>query len=214
MIELIAAIIVFILTHVIPAYGTLRQGLIERLGKRLYIVLYSILSWSVIIWLGFAFIQAPYIELWGQPPWTRWVPVLGMPIACILFIGGFLASNPMSLAIGKIEFDPEQPGIIGLSRHPVMMAFALWALLHMFPNGDVASVLMFGLLMALSLYGPYALDKRRKQALGEAEWQRLTASKGKLSGSNGWVPGLFGGAAFYLLLVWGHEWVIGASPLP
>ena len=214
MIELIAAIVVFILTHIIPAYGKLRQGLIDRLGKRLYIVLYSILSWSVIIWLGFAFIGAPYIELWGQPPWTRWAPLLGMPIVCIFFIGGFLASNPLSLAIGKSAFNSEQPGIIGLYRHPVMLAFALWALLHLIPNGDVASLLMFGLLMALSFYGPYALDKRKKQTLGETEWQRLAASKGKLSGINGWVPGLFGGAAFYLLLLWGHEWVIGVSPLP
>ncbi len=214
MIELIASIVVFILTHVIPAYGKLRQGLIERFGKRLYFILYSILSWSVIVWLGFAFIGAPYIELWGQPDWTRWVPLLGMPIACILFIGGLLASNPLSLAIGKRKFYPEQPGIIGLSHHPVMMAFALWALLHIVPNGDAASVLLFGLLMALSFYGPYALDKRKKQNLGEEEWQRLAASKGNLSGSNGWVPGLFGGTAFYLLLIWGHEWVIGVLPLP
>ena len=62
MIELIAAIVVFILTHVIPTYGKLRQGLIERLGKRLYFILYSILSWSVIVWLGFAFIGG-----WAQP---------------------------------------------------------------------------------------------------------------------------------------------------
>ncbi len=214
MIELTAALIVFILAHVIPAYGPLRQSLINLLGKRLYIVLYSSLSVVLFIWLGFAFFNAPYIELWGQPAWTRWVPLLGMPIVCVAFMGGFFASNPLSLSIGKQKFDPERPGLIGLSRHPVMIAFALWPALHLPPNGDVRSVLLFGLLLALSIYGPYTIDKRKKQSLGQEEWQRLAASKGNFTGSNGWLAGILGGAALYVLLLWAHESVIGASPLP
>jgi len=214
MIELTAAIIVFILTHVIPAYGPLRQSLIARLGKRLYIILYSGLSVAVFIWLGFAFFNAPYIELWGQTVWTRWVPIIGMPVVCILFVGGFLASNPLSLSIGKQPFDPKRPGLIGLTRHPVMMAFALWPALHLFPNGDISSVLLFGLLMGLGIYGPYTIDKRNKQSLGLEEWQRLASSKGTFAGSNGWFVGIIGGGGLYFLLLWAHESVIGASPLP
>ena len=214
MIELIAAIAVFILSHVIPAYGPCRQGLINLLGKRLYIALYSALSVVVVVWLGFAFIDAPYIELWGHPAWTRWVPLLGMPVGCVLFIGGFWASNPLSLSISKADFDPARPGLIGLSRHPVIMAFALWTLVHLAPNGDVASVLMFGLLTGLSFYGPYTINKRKKQQLGEAAWQHLAASRGTLRGSNGWLIGIIGGGAFYFLLLWAHEWVLGVSPLP
>ncbi len=214
MIELIAAIIVFILTHVIPAYGSVRQSLIKLFGKRLYIMLYSGLSLGVVIWLGLAFIDAPYIELWGQPLWTRWLPILGMPVVCVLFMGGFLSTNPLSLSIGKQPFDPERPGLIGLSRHPVMIAFILWALIHLAPNGDVSSLLLFGLLAGLCLYGPYTIDKRKKRLLGEEEWHRLAASKGNFRGRNGWTAGIFGGAALYLLLLWTHESVIGVSPYP
>jgi uncharacterized membrane protein len=214
MIELTAAITVFILTHIIPAYGPLRQSLISLLGKRLYIILYSSLSIAVFIWLGFAFFNAPYIELWGQPTWTRWVPIIGMPFVCILFVGGFMATNPLSLSIGKKNFDQTRPGIIGLTRHPVMMAFALWPGLHLFPNGDVGSVLLFGLLMGLGFYGPYTIDKRNKQSLGLEEWQRLADSKGTFAGSNGWLAGIIGGGVLYVVLLWGHKMVIGVSPLP
>lgn len=214
MIELILAITVFSLAHIIPSFGPLRQRLINLLGKRLYIVLYSALSVVTLTWLGFAFIAAPHIELWGQPVWTRWVAILGMPIVCVLFVGGFLSSNPLSLSIGKKTFNPMRPGLIGLSRHPVMLAFTLWSLVHLLPNGDVRSVLLFGLLMGLNIYSPMAIDKRKKQKLGVEEWCRLAASRGRFKGGNGWTAGMIGGAALYFLLLWAHEYVIGVSPLP
>ena len=218
MAELIASVIIFLLTHTIPAYVPLRENLVCHLGERPYRIVYGIITLAVLAWIGFAYANAPYVELWGQPAWTRWVPILTMPVACLLLIGGVAAINPFSLSFRKAGFDPNRPGLIGLCRHPVMWSFALWSLAHLAPNGDVASLLIFGLMFGLSLYGPVALESKKRRTMiadkGRAAWDGLMACRGKLRGGNGWVAGFIGGGAFYLLSLWSHEYLIGQSPVP
>ncbi len=188
------------------------------MGERPYRIVYGIVTLGLLTWIGYAYVAAPYMELWGQPAWSKWVPVLIMPVACLLLIGGVAAANPFSLSLKKAGFNPDRPGLIGICRHPVMWSFALWAIAHLAPNGDVASLLMFGLMFGLSLYGPMALERKKKAALvkekGEKEWNRITACRGKFIGANGWVAGFVGGGMLYLLLLWSHEYLIGVPPWP
>lgn len=214
MIELPLAVAVFILTHLLPGVPGLRDALIARLGRPVYFSIYGFVSSVMLVWIGFAYARAPFIPLWDQETWMRWVPALVMPAACVLLAGGLTARNPLSLNLRAGAFDPGRPGLVGLVRHPVMWASALWAAAHIPPNGDVASVLLFGLLLLLSLLGPAVLDRRRKGQLGEAEWARLAAARGRLRGTNGWFGGVLGGAILYVALPHAHEYVIGASPWP
>ena len=58
------------------------------------------------------------------------------------------------------------PGILKVTRHPMMWAFGLWALAHIAANGDLRSLLLFGSMAVLALYGTVRLDaKRRAQNL-------------------------------------------------
>lgn len=214
MAQLIVAVVLFVLTHTIPAYGPLRQNLINRIGESPYRIVYGVITLSLLTWIGFAYTAAPYVEIWGQPSWSRWAPLLIMPVACLLLIGGVFAINPFSLSFKKVGFDPDRPGLVGLCRHPVMWSFALWSAAHMIPNGDLASVLMFGLMFVLSLYGPLALDQKKRAAIADEEWTRLMSCRGKIGGGNGWIAGMVGGGGLYLLLLWSHEFLIGVSPLP
>ncbi len=219
------AVAVFVATHLIPAWRPLRGRLVAAVGERAYMVLYSILSLAVLGWLGWAYGEAPYEEIWPYAEWTPWVPTLVMPFSCTLLVAGLSAPNPLSVALTTRGFDPERPGIAALTRHPLMWSLALWAAAHMVPNGDVASVVLFGLFLAISLYGPVSLDRKCRSRLGEAEWRRLSAAT-----SNFPFDGVFGGRArlrlgeigvwrvaaglaLYAVLLVGHEWAVGVWPL-
>ena len=225
MTELFIAILCFILTHAIPAHKPLRAQLVRAMGQKMYIALYSMMSTAVLIWLGFAYVAAPYVEVWNLGEGARWLPLLVMPFACILLVGGLAQPNPLSLSFADAaRFDAERPGIVAISRHPVIWAIGLWAASHMVPNGDAAALMMFSLLLLSGLMGPISLDAKRRARLGEEHWQRLAARTSNVpllavfSGKSpprglGIVP-LAGGLGLYVMLIFLHEWVIGVSPLP
>lgn len=226
MLELVIATTVFVATHTLPAYRTLRGALVNLLGERLYVGLYSIITTAVLVWMGFAYTQAPMIEVWPVAVWMRWVPVLVMPFACILLVAGLAATNPLSLGRGSAGFDARRPGIVSVTRHPVMWSLVLWAAAHIPPNGDAASLIVFGLLFALGLAGPPSLDDKRRARLGEVEWRRLAeptsnipfaavfAGRARLDLRGMGVAAPLGGLALYGVFLWGHEWAIGLSPMP
>jgi len=216
MTSLVLAIAAFLLSHVIPAYKPLRNALARLLGEKVFLAAYGSLSTVLLIWLFWAFFEAPYVELWGLVDWTRWVPVVIMPIASILAVAGLLSPNPLSISfIPADRYDPDNPGIVALTRHPAIWGLFLWAVSHIPPNGDLAAVLMFALLALLSAYGPISLNMKKRHRLGEAEWTRLTdkakAAPGSLSGI-GWGR-IALGVAVYLVILFGHEWVIGVAPI-
>ena len=73
------------------------------------------------------------------------------------------------------RFNPDKPGIVGVARHPLLLALALWAGAHVVPNGDVAHVVLFGLFASFALAGMGMVDRRKRRLMGEAEWTRLAA---------------------------------------
>lgn len=226
MTELIAAVLVFLASHAVPSLKPVRGALVARLGERAFRSLYSLVSLALVVWLGFAYARAPYVELWATRPWMIWVPVLVMPFACLLFVGTLTAPNPLSISASRAVYDPARPGIVSITRHPLMVAFALWAGAHILPNGDAASLILFGLLFLLSLAGPPSLDAKRRARLGEAEWRRLAAptsslplaavltGRTRLDGAGIGLGRLAAALALYALLILAHPWVIGVSPLP
>lgn len=224
--DLLAAVVAFLLTHLIPAIGPVRVALVRAMGRRVYLAVYTAISLGVIFWLAAAFRAAPVMALWPALPWTRWVPVLVMPVSCVLLVAALSSANPLSLAFGRWRYDPARPGIVSVTRHPLMWGLALWALAHLPPNGDGASVAMFGLFAALSLIGPASLDAKARARLGQAEWARLSAATGIVpfaAAAAGrarvdW-PGIglrrvVTGLLLYGALLYGHPWLIGVSPLP
>jgi uncharacterized membrane protein len=226
MLELVIATAVFVVTHAVPAYRPLRGALVDRLGERLYVGLYSMVTVAVLVWMGFAYARAPYVEVWPMAAWTRWVPLAVMPFACVLLVAGLAAANPLSLGSGAAGFDAGQPGIVSVTRHPVMWSLVLWAGAHVPPNGDAASLILFGLFFALGLAGPPSLDDKRRALLGTETWRRLAeptssipftavfAGRSRLDWRGMGVAAPIVGMALYGSLLLGHEWLIGISSLP
>ncbi len=213
MTELVLAILVFVASHAIPALRPVRGAVVSRIGERPYLILYSCISLGAIWWLAAAYASAPYIEVWPFFPEARWVPVAVMPVSCILLVAAVSSPNPLSIQFSRQPFDPARPGIVSLTRHPLMWAFILWAGAHMVPNGDVASVMLFGVLLVLSALGFFSLDAKARAVLGEDEWFRLAQTRSRdWAGIGRWR--ILGGTALYAALLLSHEWAIGVSPLP
>ncbi len=222
--NLVLAIIVFILTHNIAAIRPLRAALAAGLGERTFRVSYSLLSLAVLAWMFAAYSGAPYVELWEKTEWTRWIPVHVMPFSSILLTAGLASPNPLSLSPAPGGYDPARPGIVAVTRHPLMWALILWAGSHIPANGDAASLILFGLILALALTGPPSIDAKRRRTLGEAEWRRLAAGTSSIPLAAALTGGLrpnardvgYGsiaaGLALYAAMLWAHEHLFGVSP--
>lgn len=199
----------FFATHSLPALPGLRGRLVAWLGnERRYLILHSLLASLTLVWLVLATLEAPRFLLWGFHDWARWVPILVMPIACILLVAGLTTANPFSLGRGSRGFNPSRPGIVGITRHPVLLAAALWSGAHLFPNGELRAVLLFGALFGFSLMGMPLFDRRRDAVAHLKTALRLGRAD---------LPGLMfrvvGGLILYAALLLLHEWAFGLNPL-
>lgn len=221
------AFAVFFASHVVPARPAVRRSLQARLGGAGYAAVYSAVSLVILAWLFAAVRDAPRIQLWDFELWQLWVPNLVMPFVCVLIAFGVAAPNPFSIAGRNSErFDPDRPGIAGVTRHPLLWAITLWAAAHIVPNGDLAHVLLFGSFALFGVAGMGALDGRRRKEWGRDLWESRVAKTSALpfaalfAGRVRWrelrLPAwrLAAALALYATLLGLHPLVIGVSPLP
>lgn len=165
--EYTLALAIFVASHFLPRIGGLRDGLIGAVGRRVYFSAYGLLSLALLVWVIVAAGRAPYVELWSQAPWTRWIPNIALPLATVLVTCGFGLRNPFTLG-GKRDtiVDPDLPGFAAVSRHPLFLALALWAGAHLVPNGDLAHVILFGSFSLMALAAIPAFDAKARRSLG------------------------------------------------
>jgi uncharacterized membrane protein len=217
--DLVLAVGVFLLSHSITNLRGFRRAAERRLGHTGFVAAYSVVSTVLLVWAIAAYLDAPTVVVWEQAGWMRWAPSLAMPFACLLWVIGMTTPNPFSIGPGGKRFDPARPGILRLTRHPVVWGLALWAAAHILPNGDVAALMLFVPLLALALAGPTVLDAKRRRQLGYEEWSRLAAAtRGRLDAvamlREIGPARIIGGLALFALLFALHQPVIGVTPVP
>lgn len=223
--EFLLAGFLFLASHAIPSMPRLKARLVALLGLRGWTIGFALLSTVLLFWMIFAAGRAPYVALWPQEIWVRWLVNLAMPLAILLGSFGLGAANPFAFEGRPDGFDPDRPGIVGLTRQPLLWAILIWASAHLLANGDLAHVILFGAFALFTAMGMRALEARKRRQLGAAAWQSLSAHTALIPGvallSGRWKPRAlpsmirFGAA----LLVWValyhlHGPVIGVSPQP
>jgi uncharacterized membrane protein len=148
-----------------------------------------------------------------------------MPLAFLLVVCAVTAPNPTVVG-QKPDPDAAAPatGIIRVTRHPFMWGVGLWAVLHVLANGDQASAIFFGTFAVLALAGTILIDARRtrENAPGWGVFLQATSNVpfvAVLQRRQRLVPGEIGlwraalALGLYVLLLWLHPWLFGASPL-
>jgi uncharacterized membrane protein len=225
--EFCGAYLVFIASHAAPRRPALRAALTRVLGERLYLAVYIAVSIAILAWLIVAAGRAPFVALWAYAPWQTWAPNIAMPFVCLLAAFGTAAPNPLSFGGRRTHhYDPANPGIAGVARHPILWAIAIWSGAHLVPNGDLAHVILFGGFGVLALCGMLALDKRLRYQIGDATWSRLAQRTSLVPlgaiVSGRWRPArlqldlkrLLVAVGLYATFVASHSTLIGVSPLP
>jgi uncharacterized membrane protein/mono/diheme cytochrome c family protein len=219
-------VLLFVAGHLILSSTPVRTQLVAKLGERAFLGTYSLVVTGALIGLIWAFGQAPYNELWPSLVWTRYVPLVVMPLALFLFVAGVTTRSPTQ--IGQTDaLAQREPavGILRITRHPQLWGYVLFGLSHLPPNGDAAALLFFGAFAALSVLGMVHIEHRRQGALGQA-WAEFEARTSILpfgaiiEGRNRLVLRELGWwrlaltLVLYAALLVGHGWLFGASPLP
>jgi uncharacterized membrane protein len=197
-----AALAAFGASHYLPGATGLRETLIERFGRRAYFTAYGL-------------------------PWHRWLPNLAMPAAFVLAACGFGMAQPFTLGGRRASrFDPADPGLAAVTRHPLLLALALWSAAHLVANGDLAHGVLFGGFLAMSLAGMRASDRRAARELPAAQRAAFFRSTALLSpapfADPAWrrrnLPRLarraLVGLALWLAALHLHQPVLGVSPFP
>ena len=173
LVSLVVAGVAFCGSHTLLSSTRLRGSLRDQLGEQGFLLIYSLTALVTFAWFVVAYARAPIILLWVSPRWTGLVPALAMPLATILLVAGYTTANPTAVGMERsVRADDPAPGILRVTRHPVMWAVGLWALSHVIATDDLASLWFFGAIAALALGGTVLIDRKKRLALG-SYWQRL-----------------------------------------
>jgi uncharacterized membrane protein len=178
--NLIAAVAFFLGIHFGVSGTRLRDRLVAALGEKKFRGLFALTSLVGLIWLIYAYSRAPYVPLWGQ---LLSLKPIAAPLVLIafVFVGVGLATPSPTVAGMESQLARGAPvrGIVRITRHPFLWGVALWALVHLTINGDLASLLLFGSLLVLSLGGTFSIDGKRRRAFGE-HWQQFARATSNL----------------------------------
>lgn len=229
MTELLAAGLFLLASHFGIASTPLRGFLVARIGEGPYRGLFSLIALGAFIWLVIAFNAAPLgPQLWDLGLAGAVAPLVLMPIALLLLVGGLTAPNPTNAGMEKRLEDPDPAtGALRITRHPVQWAFGLWAIGHLAANGDLRTVILFGTLAVLSLFGTLLLDSRyrRDKGAGYAPFELSTSNLPLLAIVQGRQSmaravreiGLIRAGVtvvLYGLLMHFHGWIAGVPAMP
>ena len=225
MISLLSATSFFVAAHLLLSRTAARQGLVGRVGELGYLGIYSLLAFAGMAWMVVAYTQRPQILLWAAPYWAYYLPLLLMPFALYLIVGGYMVRNPMSLGQQGAFGEAGLPDVLRITRHPAMWGIAIWASSHLVVKGDLGSLVMFGGLLVLALGGAAHIDQRRRLAFPE-QFARFAARTSFLpfaALAAGWTGGrsrtpdwrpVAAALTAYAALLLLHGKVIGAAPWP
>jgi len=219
---LIIAAVLWIAIHLGLAGTMLRDVAVRRLGERGFRGVFSLLSVVSLVVLVRAWNAAPTTLLWIAPDWLRWLLVLVMLPAFVLFVASVSGGNPTMVGPGEGAAAPPR-GIIRVTRHPMLWSFAVWAGVHIAGNGDSAAIVFFGALLVTALAGMPSIDAKLARRDPSA-WEALSGTTSVVpfaaiaQGRNrivvreiGWViPGI--GVVAWVLMLVVHQWLFGVAP--
>jgi uncharacterized membrane protein len=124
---LILGLILWVAAHYFKRLMPDARAAMGDKGKGLVAVL-LLVSLVLIIW---GYLGAAFIPVWTPPSFMVHINNLLMLVA--VFVYG------MSATTGRLR---------GKMRHPQLTAVKIWAVAHLLVNGDLASILLFGTMLA------------------------------------------------------------------
>jgi len=131
---LLAGLVLFFGIHAVPMFPSFKASLQSRCGAMRFKGIYTLIALSgfALILLGYS--RAEFRPVFSPPVWAPLFAYLAMPISFCLLVAAYVPNNFRRVI-----------------RNPMLSGVLIWALAHLIANGDLASVLLFG------LFGLYAI---------------------------------------------------------
>ncbi len=220
---LLVAALVWIGVHVGIAGTRVRDLVAARIGDMPFRVLFSLASIAAIVFLVHAWSVSPAEPLWFAPDWLRWILVVAMLPAFLLFVASVSQPNPTMIGPPGATATPPR-GMTRVTRHPMLWSFAIWSAVHVVGNGDSASIVFFGAFLITALAGMPSIDAKLARR-DPATWQALSAATSIVpfaaivAGRNRFVPREFGWLTPLLAVIaWAamlllHPVLFGVAPV-
>ena len=223
--SLVAAAIVWVAVHIGVAGTRLRDLIVARVGEGPFRGLFVLASFAILGWLGWSFGAAgPVRVLWRAPQWLSVLMMLLMLPAMLMFVGSVTTPNPTAVT-GARALDAANPamGVLRITRHPMLWAFALWGLVHLVVLGTLSGVILTGAIIVTALAGMPSLDAkvaRRKRdrwlvfsaATSRLPFVAIAQGRNRLVWSEiGWWRTLLA-IVLWVALIALHPWAFGVDP--
>jgi len=196
--------------------------LVRALGEKGFMGVYALVALGSLIWAGELWKRIPPDRLWQVPDWAYPVAAAVMLLAFVLFVGSVSAPNP-ALMGGERATAAGVRGVQGITRHPMMWAFALWALVHMLVSADSRTLVLAGGILVLSLFGSAMQDRKKLAgqpgyaghvaATSFVPFGRIVSGAAPLASAWPGPVALLGGLALWAAMLFAHPWLIGVSPM-
>jgi uncharacterized membrane protein len=185
---MILGLVLFLGGHAFVPFRAARAAAIGRIGEGAYKGAFALVSVAgiVLIVYGFAAYRAGgLIEVWHPPSWMRHVTAALVWPAVILVVAAYIRGD-----------------IYRRLKHPMLAGVKLWAFAHLFANGDLGGIILFGSILAWAVFDRITL-KRRSDA---------GAPPIPVGGLRNDVIAVVAGTLLYLALgLWFHPHVIGLA---
>lgn len=150
MTQLLIGLALFLGIHSLAIVApAMRDRWAERLGGGVYKAVYSLVALAgfLLMWSGYSLARLEPTLLYVPPTGLRHLSALLMvPVFPLLLATYF-------------------PGWISrVAKHPMLVAVKLWALAHLFANGMLADVVLFGSMLAWAVADRISLKRRAPRA--------------------------------------------------
>lgn len=186
MLLMILGLVLWSAAHLVkPMAPAWRRGLAERHGEGPVKGAMAGLILLSLVLMVVGYQRAEFIAVWTPPLWTVHLNNLLMLLAVVLFAGTA----------------PKSP-VRRFTRHPMLNGVKTWATAHLIVNGDLASIILFGGLLAWAVVAMIALNRRDGKPPQEYEWSAAR-----------WARTLVISLVVFAVIVMIHGWV-GPWPLP
>jgi uncharacterized membrane protein len=175
--SLALATLAFVGTHFVLSHP-LRRTLVGHFGEAGFTGVYSIVAALTLLWVILAWRAADNsLPFWIAPGW--WWPVASglMLVASILLVGS-LVRNPAFPHPGAAK-QAARPatGVFAITRHPMNMAFALWAAVHLSLWWSARNLIVAGGILVLAIGGSIGQDIKKRSVQGQSwrAWEAKTS---------------------------------------
>ncbi len=184
---LIAGVVLWSVAHLFKSLAPgARAGLVARLGENAWkgLVAVDILIAVGLIVYGW---RTSEVQALYVPP------LLGSPVVTLLVFVAFYLFAAANAPGNTRRF----------LRHPMLTGTVVWAVAHLLANGENRSVVLFGGLGLWALISIFTINRR------DGAWEKPEPAP--LSRD---LITLVASAVVFAIVLHGHEWLFGVSPIP